>query len=131
MATAVVTGRTITLTVNSVAYTDQITSAVLTPTDNAITGVVLSGPYAARGTATWTLDVEMIADWGATSSVCESLWTAAETGTAVTFTMLAATGASFSGSVVPMFPQVGGPADGAQTVSVSMPVNGNVTETFS
>lgn len=131
MATAVVTGRSITLTINSVAYTDQITSCVLTPTDNPVTGIVVSGPYAARGTASWTLDVEMIADWGATSSVCEALWSAAETGTALSFTLLAATGASFAGSVVPMFPQVGGPADGAQTVSVSMPVNGTITETFS
>lgn len=131
MATAVVTGRTITLTVGATAYTDQITSAVLTPSENAITGVVLSGPYAAKGTVTWTLDVEMIADWGATSSVCEALWTAADAGTGVSFTLLAATGASFAGTAIPAHPQVGGPADGAQTVSVSMAVNGTITETFS
>ncbi len=132
MATAqVVTGKSITLTINSVAYTDQCTSAMLTPSENPITGVTFSGAYAAKGIPTWTLDVELVADWGAASSICESLWSAAETGTNVTFTMLAATGASFTGSVVPVFPSVGGAADSVQSISVSFPVNGAITETFS
>lgn len=127
----VVTGKTITLTVNSVAYTDQCVSSTLTPSENAITGVTFSGAYAAKGIPTWTLETEIMADWGASSSICEALWTAAETGTNVSFTMLAVTGASFSGSVVPVFPSVGGSADAAQTVSLSFPVNGTITETFS
>jgi len=132
MATAqVVTGKSVTLTINSVAYTDQCTSAMLTPSENPITGVTFSGAYAAKGIPTWTLDVEMVADWGAASSICEALWTASETGTNVTFTMLAITGASFTGSVVPVFPSVGGAADSVQSVSVSFPVNGSITETFS
>lgn len=130
MATSVVTGRTLTLTINSVVYTEQITSATLTPSENAITGTVLSGPYAAKGTVSWTLDVEMVADWGVTSSICEALWTAADTGTNVAFTMLATTGASFAGTVVPVHPSVGGAADSAQTVSLSFPVHGTITETF-
>jgi len=104
---------------------------MLTPSENPITGVTFSGAYAAKGIPTWTLDVELVADWGSASSICESLWTAAETGTNVTFTMLAATGASFTGSVVPVFPSVGGAADSVQSVSVSFPVNGSITETFS
>ena len=132
MATAqVVTGKSITLTINSVAYTDQCTSAMLTPSENPITGVTFSGAYAAKGIPTWTLDVEIVADWGAASSICEALWTASETGTNVTFTMLAITGASFTGSVVPVFPSVGGAADSVQSVSLSFPVNGGITETFS
>lgn len=132
MATAqVVTGKSITLTINSVAYTDQCTSAMLTPSENPVTGVTFSGAYAAKGIPTWTLDVEMVADWGAASSICEALWTASETGTNVTFTMLATTGASFTGSVVPVFPSVGGAADSVQSISVSFPVNGSITETFS
>lgn len=130
MPTNVNTGRTCTVTINSVAYTDQITSATLTPSENAITGVVLSGPYAAKGTVTWTLDLEMVSDWGATSSICESLWTAADTGTNVSFTMVATTGATFAGTVVPVHPSVGGAADSAQTISISFPVHGTITETF-
>jgi hypothetical protein len=58
------------------------------------------------------------------------LWTSTETKTTVTGTMVAATGASFAFTVVPVYPSLGGPADGAQTVTLSMPVHGDVTETF-
>lgn len=130
-ASNVITGRTITLTVGGTAYTDQIVSAVLTPSDNAITGITVGGSYAAQGTTQWTLDVEILADWGATSSICEDLWADAETGTTVAVTMVAVTGASFAFNVVPTYPSVGGSADSAQTVTLSMPVHGEITETFS
>jgi hypothetical protein len=130
-AATVITGRSVTLTVDSVAYTDQIVSAVLTPSDNAITGITVGGAYAAAGTTQWTLDVEIIADWGASSSICEALWADAETGATVSATLVAVTGASFAFTVVPTFPSVGGSADSAQTVSLSMPVHGAITETFS
>jgi hypothetical protein len=127
----VITGRSITLTVDSVAYTDQIISSVLTPTDNVITGITVGGAYAAAGTTQWTLEVEIMADWGESSSICESLWADAEAGAVVAATMVAATGASFAFNVVPTYPSVGGTADAAQTVTLSMPVNGDITETFS
>jgi hypothetical protein len=116
--------------VDSIVFTDQIVSAVLTPNDNAITGITVGGPYATRGTTQWNLEVEVLADWGATSSICESLWTSVETKSTVSVTMVAASGASFAFTVVPTFPSVGGPADGAQTVTMSMPVHGDVVETF-
>lgn len=132
MATAkVITGKSLTLTVNSVAYTDQITSCVLTPTENPISGVTMSGPYAAKGISTWTLDVEMVADWGETSSICEALWALAETGTNVSATFLATTGVSYALNLVPVWPSAGGAAGAEQTVSLSFPVNGTPTETFS
>ena len=130
-AANVITGRTITLTVDSIAFTDQIVSAVLTPSDNAITGITVGGAYATKGTTQWTLDVEILADWGATTSVCELLWAAAETDTTVTGTMVSVTGASFAFTCVPVFPSIGGSADSAQTVTLSMPVHGAITETFS
>ena len=130
-AANVITGRTITLTVDSIAFTDQIVSAVLTPTDNVITGITVGGNYATKGTTQWTLDVEILADWGATTSVCELLWASAETDTTVSATMVSVTGASFAFTCVPVFPSIGGSADSAQTVSLSMPVHGPVSETFS
>ena len=130
-ASNVITGRSITLTVDSIAFTDQIVSAVLTPSDNAITGITVGGSYATKGTTQWTLDVEILSDWGATTSVCELLWASAETDTTVAVTMVAVSGASFAFNVVPVFPSIGGSADSAQTVSLSMPVHGDVTETFS
>lgn len=130
-AANVITGRSITLTVDSTAYTDQIVSAVLTPSDNTITGITIGGAYAAAGTTQWTLEVEIMADWGATTSICEALWADAEAGNTVSATMVAVTGASFAFSVVPVFPSIGGAADSAQTVTLSMPVHGAITETFS
>lgn len=130
-ASNVITGRSITLTVDSIAFTDQIVSAVLTPSDNAITGITVGGAYAAKGTTQWTLEVEILADWGATTSVCELLWASAETDATVAATMVSVSGASFAFNVVPVFPSVGGSADSAQTVTLSMPVHGAVTETFS
>lgn len=130
-AANVITGRSITLTVDSIVFTDQVVSAVLTPSDNPITGITIGGAYATKGTTQWTLDVEIVADWGATTSVCELLWASAETDTTVAVTMVAVTGASFAFTVVPVFPSVGGSADSAQTVTLSMPVHGAITETFS
>ena len=130
-ASTVITGRTVTLTVGGTAYTDQIVSAVLTPSDNAITGITVGGAYAAAGTTQWTLEVEIMADWGAASSICEDLWADAEAGTTIAATLVAVSGASFAFNVVPVFPSVGGSADSAQTVTLSMPVHGAVTETFS
>lgn len=130
-ASNVITGRSITLTVDSIAFTDQVVSAVLTPSDNAITGITIGGAYAAKGTTQWTLDVEILADWGAATSICEGLWSAAETDATVAVTMVAVSGASFAFNVVPVFPSVGGSADSAQTVTLSMPVHGDITETFS
>ena len=130
-AANVITGRSITLTVDSIAFTDQILSAVLTPSDNVITGITVGGAYATKGTTQWTLDVEIVADWGATTSVCELLWASAETDTTVTGTMVSVTGASFAFTCVPVFPSIGGSADSAQTVTLSMPVHGAITETFS
>lgn len=130
-ASNVITGRSITLTVDSIAFTDQIVSAVLTPSDNAITGITVGGAYAAKGTTQWTLDVEILADWGAATSICEGLWASAETDATVAVTMVAVSGASFAFNVVPVFPSVGGSADSAQTVTLSMPVHGDITETFS
>jgi hypothetical protein len=129
-ASKVITGRSVTLVVDSITFTDQIVSASLVPTDNTITGITVGGAYATKGTTQWNLEVEILADWGETSSICESLWTSTETKTTVTGTMVAATGASFAFTVVPVYPSLGGPADGAQTVTLSMPVHGDVTETF-
>ena len=130
-AANVITGRSITLTVDSIVFTDQIVSAVLTPSDNVITGITVGGAYATKGTTQWTLDVEIVADWGTATSVCELLWASAESDTTVTGTMVSVTGASFAFTCVPVFPSIGGSADSAQTVTLSMPVHGAITETFS
>jgi len=81
----------------------------------------------------WTFDVEMLADWGAASSLCEALWSAAESApnTTLAVSLTAVTGAVFAFNVMPMFPSVGGSAPDAQTVSLSFTVVGTPSETFS
>jgi hypothetical protein len=80
-----------------------------------------------------TLQVEMLSDWGATNSLCESLWTAASTApdTALAFTFVSATGASWAGTLYPEFPDAGGSGKDAQTVSVTFTVVGTPVLTIS
>jgi hypothetical protein len=75
----------------------------------------------------------MLADWGATDSLCEALWAAAESApnTTLAVSMVAVTGATFAFNVLPIFPSVGGTSPDAQTVSLSFTVVGTPTETFS
>jgi hypothetical protein len=79
------------------------------------------------------LILEMLADWGKVDSVCETLWTAAESPEQViAITMTSAAGAQFVFNVLPEFPSAGGAGTDAQTVSFSFKVEqGTVTETFS
>ena len=81
----------------------------------------------------WTLAVEMLADWGAASSICEALWTAATSApnTALSCSMTAVTGAVFAFDVMPQIPSVGGSAPDAQTVSITFTVVGAPADTFS
>jgi hypothetical protein len=68
-----------------------------------------------------TFEVEMLADWGAASSLCEALWTAATSAanTPLPVVLVADTGASFAFDVQPILPSAGGTAPDAQTVSLS------------
>jgi hypothetical protein len=79
-----------------------------------------------------TFALSMLADWGKANSVCEALWTAAETApdTDITVSLTAATGAVFSFPIMPEFPTAAG--TDAQTVDFTFKVSkGAVTETFS
>jgi hypothetical protein len=75
----------------------------------------------------------MLADWGASGSLCEALWTATESApnTTLAVSLTAVSGAVFAFNVMPEFPTVGGTAPDAQTVSLTFTVVGTPTETFS
>jgi len=133
MATTVITGRDITLTIATLTYAEQATSATLSGDVTIETYNTLASKAYKSIDKQWTFDLEMLADWGATGSLCEALWAAAETApnTALACTMVAVTGASFAFNVLPIFPSVGGASPDAQTVSLSFTVIGTPTETFS
>lgn len=133
MATTVITGRDLTLTIATTAYDAQATAVTLTNEHTIETYQTLDGRAYKAIDDSWTLDVEMLADWGASGSLCEAMWTACETApnTTLAVSLTAATGAVFACNVMPVFPSVGGAAPGAQTVTMSMQVVGTPTETFS
>jgi hypothetical protein len=131
--TTIITGRDLVLTIATVNYDAQATSATLANSPTITTYQTLDGKAYKHIDDQWTFDVEMLADWGATGSLCEALWTACETApnTVLAASLTAATGAVFAFNVMPLFPSVGGSAPDAQTVSLSFTVVGTPTETFS
>lgn len=133
MATTIITGRDLTLTIASTNYDAQATSAVLSNSPTVTTYQTLDGKAYKHIDDQWTLDVEMLADWGATGSLCEALWTAWESApnTTLAVSLTAATGAVFTCNVMPVVPSIGGAAPDAQTVSLSFVVVNNPSETFS
>ena len=133
MATTVITGRDLTLTIATTAYDAQATAVTLTNEHTIETYQTLDGRAYKAIDDSWTLDVEMLADWGAAGSLCEAMWSACESApnTTLAVSLTAATGAVFACNVMPVFPSVGGAAPGAQTVTMSMQVVGTPTETFS
>ena len=133
MATTIITGRDLTLTIATTAYDAQATSAVLSNSPTVTTYQTLDGKAYKHIDDQWTFDVEMLADWGASGSLCEALWTAWESApnTTLAVSLTAATGAVFAFNVMPVVPSIGGAAPEAQTVSLSFVVVNNPTETFS
>jgi hypothetical protein len=121
MATTIITGRDITFTIDSDNFDAQATSATLTVDSTINTYQTLDGKAYFTTDSQASFAVEMLADWGAASSLCEALWTAASSApnTALPVVLVADTGASFAFDVQPVFPSAGGTAPDAQTVSLS------------
>ena len=133
MPTTVITGRDLVLTIASANYDAQASTVTLSNEHTIETFQTLDGRAYKAIDDQWTLEVEMLADWGAASSLCEAMWTACETApnTTLAVSLTAVTGAVFACNVLPVFPSVGGSAPDAQTVSLSLTVVGTPTETFS
>lgn len=133
MATTIITGRDLTLTIATTSYDAQATSATLSNSPTIETYQTLDGKAYKHIDDQWTFDVSMLADWGASGSLCEALWTACEgsPNTTLAVSLTAASGAVFAFNVLPVFPSVGGTAPDAQTVDLSFTVVGVPSETFS
>ena len=122
MATTIITGRDITFTIDSDNFDAQATSATLTVDSTINTYQTLDGKAYKHIDDQWTLNMNLLADWGATSSLFEAMWTAftSAPNTALAFTMVTATGASFAGTAFPVAPTAGGTAPDAQTDTWAM-----------
>ena len=134
MATTIITGRDLSLTIDSKTYDAQASTVSLTNTVNQQAYDVLDGKVYKTIDKTAEMTVTLFADWGASGSLCEAMWTAADTApdTALTFSFTGATGAVFTGSVYPVYPEIGGTAPDAQQITLTMVVkDGEVTAAFS
>ena len=135
MATVVITGRDVGLSfTGGTDIQAQATNAVLTKVNERQVYQTMEGEAYKTTNISGTFQLDMLADWGKANSVCEVLWTAAETApdTDINMTLTAASGAQFVFPVKPEFPTAGGSGIDAQTVSFTFTVSkGVVTETFS
>jgi hypothetical protein len=135
MATVVITGRDVGLSfTGGTDIQAQATNAVLTKVNDRQVYQTLEGEAYKTVNISATFQLDMLADWGKTSSVCEALWAAAESApdTDISMTLTAASGAQFVFPVKPEFPTAGGSGVDAQTVSFTFTVSkGAVVETFS
>ena len=129
----IITGRDVSFTIGGNNFDAQTLSAVLSNEHTIETYQTLDGRAYKAIDDQWTFDVEMLADWGATGSLCEILWGVCESApnTGINTVLTAASGATFTFQVLPVFPSVGGTAPDAQTVTMSFTVIGTPAESFS
>lgn len=122
MATTIITGRDITISLASTNYAAQTLSITLVNAPVITTYQALTGKQYKHIDDQWTLNMNLLADWGASSSLFEAMWTAftSAPNTALAFTMVTATGASFAGTAFPVAPTAGGTAPDAQTDTWAM-----------
>jgi hypothetical protein len=133
VSTTVITGRDVTFTIGGNTFDAQATSATLVGEVNRQTYETLDGKAYKVIDNNFTFNVEMLADWGATGSLCEILWGVTESApnTGINTVMTAASGATFTFQVLPVWPSAGGTAPDAQTVSFAFQVIGVPAESFS
>jgi len=131
MATTVLTGRELVLTIEAVDYSEQILSAVLTIETERLTFDTVSGRAYKFIDKNATLDIEFLADWSDGSGLSRALWAAAEApDTSLTAVLTSSAGDTFTFEVLPSFPNVGGAASEGQTQSLSLQVDGAITEAY-
>jgi len=118
----VITGQDFTLVVGGVTYTPQTLSATVTIEDNQEQYDVLGARVYKTLTIPYTLDVEILSDWGTTISICNALATATVTApdTSLAFTMTTAgpnTTLTVTGNVFPKVPPASGAGFEASQIS--------------
>ena len=137
MATTVITGRDLALTIDSKSYDAQALSVSLETTLDRQAYETLDGRVFKTVDTDATMTMELLADWGASTgaaySICELLWAAASSApdTALAYSFTAATGAVFTGNLYPSFPTANGAGKDAQTVSFTLQCTAKPTLTVS
>jgi hypothetical protein len=121
MPTTIITGRNVSFSIDGDTFDAQATSAILTIDSTINTYQTLDGKAYFTTDTQGSFAVEMLADWGAPSSLCEMLWNQADLSpnTPLAVILETKTGSTFNFTVQPIFPSAGGTAPDAQTVSMA------------
>lgn len=131
MATTVLSGRQLSLSVGGKTYSEQILDSAINFDTERLTFDTLAGKAYKYIDSNVTLDLTFLNDVGATpNSLYGDLWTATETApdTALAFIMTLRTGVTLTGTVLPQYPGVSASGADAQQVTVSLQVVGIPTE---
>jgi hypothetical protein len=137
VATTVITGRDLALTIDSKSYDAQALSVALNTTLDRQAYETLDGRVFKSIDSDCTMDLTILADWGASTgaaySICELLWAAASSApdTSLSYSFTAATGAVFTGNLYPNFPNPNGNGKDAQQVSFTLQCTAKPTLTVS
>jgi len=130
MPTTILNGGQLTLTINAIARSEQISSAVLTVEQTRNAYNLIGGTKAFKVVDNnVTLAVEVMQDWSSgTSDFLDALWTASGTpDTSIPF-VLTCNSQTFTGSLFPEYPTVGGAGNDALTWSVTFQCAGVPTK---
>jgi hypothetical protein len=130
MATTVLSGRQLTLTIATVNYSDQILDSAINFDTERLTFDTLAGKAYKYIDSNVTLDINFLNDAGEATSLYKALWDATESApdTTLAFVLTLATGITLTGTVLPQYPGVSASGADAQTCSVSLQVVGIPTE---
>jgi hypothetical protein len=137
VATTVITGRDLALTIDSKSYDAQALSVALNTTLDRQAYETLDGRVFKSIDSDCTMDLTILADWGASTgsaySICELLWAATSSApdTSLAYSFTAATGAVFTGNLYPSFPNPNGNGKDAQQVTFTLQCTAKPTLTVS
>jgi len=132
MATTILSGRSLTLTIATVQYAEQILDSAINFDTERLTFDTLAGKAFKYIDSNVTLDINFLNDAGKTSpgSLYKALWDATESApdTVLAFVLTLTTGVTLTGNVLPQYPPITASGADAQTCSVSLQVVGIPTE---
>jgi hypothetical protein len=131
MATTILSGRSLTLTIATKNYSEQILDSAINFDTERLTFDTLAGKAYKYIDSNVTLDINFLNDAGKSpDSLYKALWDATESApdTALAFVLTLTTGVTLTGNVLPQYPGVSASGADAQTCSVSLQVVGIPTE---
>jgi hypothetical protein len=132
----VITGNTLTLEIGGVDYTAQVTEVTITREDSQETFDVLGARVYSTVRFPYSMEVTILPDWGATSSICQALTTAALTApdTSLAFTLEVEAGTAeetvVEGAVFPELVETGGTGFDVTPVAINFTGDRNVILEF-